>query len=384
MNQVSPSLQVYKTFRKAIMINDQEKEKGTEHDLHIKAKEKCGPPVAKPVKLPNQRSYKIVVNAPPIKQESNVSNKSKREMKQGVKEIVNFDDELGGTRGQEEEGPAPELIFPLETGDSTKKGLKEVQGMEDRLEGMSGAFIKQRSDFLTVINGCDQNNFYDVFDLRVGVPKGKALFRFMETSSCCSRACTPADCRSTSVDGFNIQYGQEDDEPCLHITRESSCACFCFGRPKTMVYCVSQGQSRLLGSFEEPWSLTTNLIRILDEENQEVYKVASNCCQAGFLFGCFPCNSCQTIKFDINSNKSKFPVGSLAKRGKGACVDAEDLDFNHICVNFPENASWQHRALIIACAVLLEMLWFEDRQPNKTSIACGCHAGLQRCKKKKR
>lgn len=385
MNQVTPSAQIYKTYRKAILKENAEKaqEKEQGKDSSNTAKEEQVLISSKPVRLPNQRNYKIVVNSPPpIKQESNISNKSKKEVPPHVLEFPRPDvqGDLGHTRINEEE--LPDLV---QSGSGSRQSNeKEKQEVTSRLVGLGGAFIKQRNDFTTVINGCDQNNFYDVFELKDGLPFGKALFRYMETSTCCSRACAPTDCRPMTLDAFNIRYDREDDEACIQAIRESHCSVLCFGRPKMVINWMQNEQSKLLGTISEPWSCSNHALLISDEEDKELYKINSSYCQLGLACGWFPCSSCQVVSFDITDPKSLKKVGSFLKTGKGFCVQPHDLDFNNCKIEFPHDASWQQKALLITCAVFLDMLMFEDRQPNKLSIGCSCHEGLKRLKKKKK
>lgn len=236
------------------------------------------------------------------------------------------------------------------------------QEMSKKLGNMNGAFIKQKIDLLEVLTGCNRNNKYEVFDMQNGERKGKPLFLYREQSGCCSRMCLPADCRPLDMYVDNIQYGNDQDEVCLHINRPCKCTIYCFNRQEMQLNWIEKGQQKYLGKIVDPWDCCHYSFKVLDEEDKEMYIVKANCCQLGFQCGQFPYEACQTIKFDILEPSGDTVVGQLIKKGKGYCVDMFDLGFNNFKIDFPKNANWKARALLITCAVFIDFMMFEDNK----------------------
>lgn len=237
------------------------------------------------------------------------------------------------------------------------------QEMSKKLGNMSGAFIKQKIDLLEVLTGCNRNNKYEVYDMLNGERKGKPLFLYREQSGCCSRMCLPADCRPLDMYVDNIQYGNDQDEVCLEINRPCKCTFYCFNRQEMQLNWSEKGQpKKYLGKIVDPWDCCHYSFKVLDEEDKEMYIVKANCCQLGFQCGQFPYEACQTIKFDILEPSGDAVVGQLIKKGKGYCVDMFDLGFNNFKIDFPKNATWKARALLVTCAVFIDFMMFEDNK----------------------
>lgn len=250
--------------------------------------------------------------------------------------------------------------------------MKEKMGyqeMSKKLGTMNGAFIKQKIDLLEVLTGCNRNNKYEVFNMENGERKGKALFMYREQSGCYSRQCLSADCRPLDMYVDNIQYTNENDEVCLHINRPCKCTCCCFNRQEMQLNWTEKGQQKYLGKIVDPWDCCHYSFKILDEEEKEVYIVKANCCQLGFQCGQFPYEACQKIHFDILEPGTDNVVGTLLKTGKGYCVDMFDLGYNNFKIDFPKNANWKHKALLVTCAVFIDFMMFEESNKKKGPAA---------------
>ena len=96
--------------------------------------------------------------------------------------------------------------------------------------------------------------------------------------------------------------------------------------------------------------------RIIDDRGSHVYSVQAPFCQCGIHFS-FDCRGCRLASFDI------IPVEKTLKSGKILRLNADDRDLSELELNdtliiFPEDALWNHKGLIISCAMYLEASFF--------------------------
>lgn len=91
-----------------------------------------------------------------------------------------------------------------------------------------------------------------------------------------------------------------------------------------------------------------------------IYTVTANCCQAGLFCPTMPCETCQTVTFEIKQPGMDQPIGILEKRTKG-CMAAMLSDADNFLCTFPSQASnSESKALLMATILFCDFMFFED------------------------
>lgn len=123
--------------------------------------------------------------------------------------------------------------------------------MAKKLTNLEGVYVKQKLDVLEMITGFENENYYEVFAMENGQRKTKPIFSFKEHSDCMTR--NAGACRGMNITLMNLQYGNMDDQPCVHIERPFKCTCYCLNRQEMSVMYVEGGQQRFMGKIIDPY-----------------------------------------------------------------------------------------------------------------------------------
>lgn len=105
--------------------------------------------------------------------------------------------------------------------------------------------------------------------------------------------------------------------------------------------------------------------KILDKDDKQIYSVVGACCQLGL---CCPC--CGDVVFDITTPQmpkyAKSPpaikVGEVRKVFNG-CAELM-AQANAFRITFPEKISLEHKDLIFASCMLIDLEYFEKKEKN--------------------
>jgi len=139
----------------------------------------------------------------------------------------------------------------------------------------------------------------------MNLEKGEPLLVAQEKSSCICRYCTPVWLRP-----FNMVIHQPGDETQIHMQFDKPCkwTCLMLNRPEMVAKCG--------------------------------------------------CAMCENMKIEVLSKTTADPMPML-KKGKKSCFRNMCGDADNYCVNFPDKAPWEHRALLIAAAIFIDYRLFE-------------------------
>jgi hypothetical protein len=247
-------------------------------------------------------------------------------------------------------------------GQAPAEKTKPKKGWE-RIQDRDGIFIKQKMDLLEMMSGCEQGNTYNVFPLgKDGDKKGRKFYKAKEKSGCFSKQCMSADCRPFSLK-VNLDDDDEqfDNEPFLILDRPCKCTFMCLERPEMTVFCVEDGKNDFIGKIKDVWTCCNIVLEIIGEDGGLRYILEASCCQLGFHCK-GPMDACQTIDFEIKSPSGEI-VSTLQKKSPG-CAAAMVSEATNFVVHFPNKATKEDKALLMAATMLLDYRYFEEK-PNR-------------------
>lgn len=145
--------------------------------------------------------------------------------------------------------------------------------------------------------------------------------------------------------------------------RSFRCTCLCFNRPEVEVSIVEGGQNIYAGKVVNPFYFCNLGVHVYDRTGNLKYMVEGSCCQCGVLCSPWPCESCQTVYFDVKSPDGTV-LSTLTKRSQG-CFRACFTNCDNFSVIFPPNASVEDKALLTATALLINYQYFEQTPQEK-------------------
>jgi hypothetical protein len=233
------------------------------------------------------------------------------------------------------------------------------------LERLPGLFIKQKPQYLEAMTGIEQENVYYVHGSdKQGDKDGFKLLKAKEKSGWCSRNCLPADIRPFKIKVEHELY-PKNGQNFLSMDKEFRCACLCFNRPEMEVRHVENNSDERLGKIVQPFFCCNKGLSVHDKSDTHIYTVVASCCQLGFFCNA-PCESCQTINFEIK-NAGGETVGSLQKQSPG-CAKQLLTDADNFSLIFPQNATVQEKSLLLSSVILMDFAYFESKQgPNQNN-----------------
>jgi hypothetical protein len=243
------------------------------------------------------------------------------------------------------------------------------------LNTLRGIYIKQKMSLSEVLTGYNTANKYQVFELSdSGTALKKPIFQCVETSDCCNRNCVSPECRAISLDITKVPMDVDyEGEVVFKLVRECQCTCLCLNRPEMKVYYVEGGQNHYLGRVYDPWDCCSNNYEVFDANNNQKFHVEADCCQLGFICKC-PCESCENIEFKLWSGKKERQEQSLMKRGAGNCGKNAISVADNFALPFPQNSTWEDKALLLALTLMIDFLMFEEPHDTKSSHRGGYSA----------
>jgi len=217
------------------------------------------------------------------------------------------------------------------------------------------------------MSGCVPPLQFKIYPLgKDGEKKGHALFKAREESGCCTRQCMGGDCRPFVMKVKLDDESEElDNEPFLLIDRECKCTFLCFNRPEITVTYNEDGKDIYLGKVVNPWTCCNVTLDIFDAAGAKKYVVEASCCQLGFHIKA-PCESCQTIDFDIKSPSGEV-VATLQKRSPGCAGALANLE--NFLIHFPKNATKEDKALLMAAVLFADYRFFEKKHGGPAGLS---------------
>jgi len=160
------------------------------------------------------------------------------------------------------------------------------------------------------------------------------------------------------------RLSETDEEDFIECVRECKCTFFCCGRPEMVVYDKNRDGNRVkIGRIVNPWMCCDLALDIFDGDEVLKYKISGSCCQLGIFCKC-PCDSCETILFDVRSPSGEI-LSKLVKTSPG-CAKAMMGDADNFSLDFPSGASVKDKALLMSAVIFLDYAYFENK-PNQNN-----------------
>lgn len=243
----------------------------------------------------------------------------------------------------------------------------EYKSLDKKMDSFEhGIIVKQKMDLLEMLSGCERPNEYEVFRRKAGGgKKGKKEFKYKEKSTCYERQCMTGSCKPFRMKCINEQK-VKDDDVCMFNEKECKCTCLCCNRQEMKCYYVEgESEKKYLGKCYDPWDCCNYSFKLYDDQGQIDYVVTGSCCQWYFFCKC-PCESCQTVNFDVNEGETNNKVGDFTKHGRDCMSNAlagDDADI--FVVDFPKGSNWRQRAMLMNLAVFVDYVMFEDTSDPK-------------------
>ena len=119
-------------------------------------------------------------------------------------------------------------------------------------------------------------------------------------------------------------------------------------------------QGDYLGKIVNPFKWCNAELQVFDSKNDLKYIIMGDCCQLGFWCQ-FPCETCQTIQFQILDSRRNPTNGRLMKKSAG-CIKSTFTDADNFSLVFPQNTTKEEKALLMSAVIMLDFMYFEDKQ----------------------
>ena len=231
------------------------------------------------------------------------------------------------------------------------------------IQKMNGVFVKQRMNMMEVVTGCEMESVFDIFqkDPTKEATQGKRIWRAVEESSCAQRNCVQQSCRAFNVKVMNMQKSPFDDAPVsLHMNRPCTCASLCFNRPFVTLNFVEDGRNIYLGKISDPYSLCHLEFVVHDKADRPIYQVKAPCLQGGVICRGCPCAPCEKVSLGVVDLRSGQPVPPISKLNP-SCLKDFMQNSDNFSMEFPVNASWEDRSLLMAAIIFIDFMMFEEK-----------------------
>ncbi|EGR29704.1 scramblase family protein, putative [Ichthyophthirius multifiliis] len=246
----------------------------------------------------------------------------------------------------------------------------QAQSGLQQLENLQGVFIKQKFEALEALIGYETPNVYKVFPADAnGIQQGNnTIFKCKEKSSCLARNCLPGSCRPFKMKCSNYQ-GQVketgfEQSMFMLLERPFTCTCLCLARPVLDVIIVENGQNQNIGKIISPCLMCSLGLNIQDAVGNLKYTIMGSLCQVGVCCKGLPCESCQTVRFELKDAEGKT-VSNITKLTTG-CLKSCVGDSSNFSVCFPLQSAATDKALIVASTLFLDYMYFEEN-PNENN-----------------
>ena len=236
----------------------------------------------------------------------------------------------------------------------------------DKLPTLDKIFIKQKKNIGEALTGCDLENKYYVYKAAKNKEKksGKKIYKVKEKSSCYARVCLKMDCRPLDMKVYNqLNKDSDADDLCLFLSKPCTCTFLCCNRPTLNIYYKEDEKNEYLGKIMDPWECCNYNFVVYDETNTPIYKIIANCCQCAFWCNGCPCKACEEALIDVFDYNSKEKVAVMKKKSKNCC-EQSIFDCGNYYVDFPNNATWKQKALLMSAALFIDYQIFQQNDQN--------------------
>ena len=241
-------------------------------------------------------------------------------------------------------------LFPYSPLEPLKSSLEQIQEM----------IIKQESDILEAVTGCQEPNNYHIYGK---LPNNEKfyIFKCREFSSCGMRFCCPVSCRGlimkikSAFDDNENDADEEYNNSLLYVEKEFKCPCLNCIRPEMKIYITET--NTLLGTIEQAFSCCDPHFNVYDNDGKLLYYIESDCCQCGLMCrnNCFGKTE-ECIFFIYSVNDKANPIGEINKKAAASLLSIAD----NYSVIFPKNSSIEEKILLTIAGVMIDYQYFEN------------------------
>mmetsp|Transcript_57385 Transcript_57385/g.158855 ORF Transcript_57385/g.158855 Transcript_57385/m.158855 type:complete len:245 (-) Transcript_57385:103-837(-) len=229
-----------------------------------------------------------------------------------------------------------------------QQNMVDEQAAQDVFKGYNRIMIKQE---WAAIELCDIEAKQRY---RVSVPDGNkegAPFLYVtEESNCCERIC----CSTNRSLTLKLHNGASKDYPVVQkMKKPFSCQGCCCMRPSFEVF--GPGEDEKIGKIEDPCRCCVMDQQIFDASDNLIYTTNGSICQCGMC-----CPLCASVDFEVR--KDGQAVGAIRKNAL-TCADA-CVKTNSFTVDFGGVTEPNHKRMIFAAAMLLDLEYFEANKNN--------------------
>ena len=241
--------------------------------------------------------------------------------------------------------------------------VNDSNSHSEKINSLSGIFVKQRMNIMEVVTGCEMENIFDIFQKHQNAEKttGKRLWRAMEESTFVQRNCVQTNCRSFTLKIFNLHNGSlENATECLRMERACTCTCFCLNRPTISMTYTEGGKDVSLGKISDPYDMCQTLFKIFDQNDNPLYKIETYCVQCGVICKGCPCAPCERVTFqvtDLNTNQLVPPI----QKTNQVCMKDFVEDSDNYGIEFAPGTSWQNKSLLLGAILFIDFIMFEEK-----------------------
>lgn len=255
------------------------------------------------------------------------------------------------------------------------QGMPLHKDHKTKIMEIEGIFVKQKMDLAEVLTGCEFENTYNIYKKKPGKDKkkGKKIWKAKEKATYCQRNCVAQGCRAFDLKVKNINRADDeaDNETCLKMQRPCTCTCLCLNRPFITVNYVENENDIYLGKIKDPYDFCNRFFIVYDKDGKEIYKAEANCCQCGMICMGYPCEPCEFVKFKLTDLRSGTVLSPLIKKNKD-CLKSMLSDADNFALEFPADANWEDRSLLLATILFIDYMVFEEKGGNQNGA--GLHA----------
>ena len=254
------------------------------------------------------------------------------------------------------------------------------------LQALHSMYVKQKPQYMEAMIDCEFENVYYVYKLSRNpqlIPmhgptpqisadpatknKGQVLFKCKEISGCCSRNFLGGSCRPFLMKILKrhiMPNGKKYDEPFIKLERPCLCTCLCISRPYIDVFLSNDKGETPIGRVTEPLSCANVVFNVFKgiENGQLLYKIITSYWQLGFICQC-PFKGCNEVEFAVVEPKTSKVVGNI-KKIFGGTIQEILTNADNFTADFPTDADWQAKALLLAATLFIDYRYFEEK-PEK-------------------
>jgi len=252
---------------------------------------------------------------------------------------------------------------------------KGTNAMIDKLNSLKSIAIRQKMDWMECLTGCERNNIYYVYQFKDGKKGERKIMKYHEKSNyfqrqCLHGPCKPYKMRLSNIGGKDDKEENEEKQDVIRCAKDCQCTYLCINRGFMDSWYSDNNEpepSTFLGRSRDPWTCLNVVFQIFVSQKEKVnYTLKASCLQCYFWVRC-PCDQCQRVLFDIfdGEDESK-PVGNITKIGRGCrknIIQGNDADL--FGVDFPANANWMQKAMLMNTVVFMDYTMFEDSSNNR-------------------